>query len=187
MSLCSACLPSVASACGVFHIVRDGLFVSCGVPWWTRGCSWKFSQLYFEDVDAALRTRMVELRLVYRKFSGRFALPTEPHTMSFDVRPCERECVFGAWVGMCASRPARFFHAPIPICHTCVVVVVRDVGAHRSSRTWWTSPSSLTTFSRPVRLRWRLYALKKRYGCAARAVAGVACCRLPAVSPLVLR
>ncbi len=31
---------------------------------------------------------MVELRLVYRKYSGLYALPNEQHTMSFEVRVC---------------------------------------------------------------------------------------------------
>jgi hypothetical protein len=70
-------------------------------PW--RASSWKFSQLYFEDADLLYRPRLVELRLVYRKYSGKFALPNEISTMSFEVRlsplvPC----------ACCAPHPLWF-------------------------------------------------------------------------------
>ena len=51
---------------------------------WAR--SWKYQRLYCEKVDLLYKEHLTELRLAYRKFSGKYALPAETPYMSIDVR-----------------------------------------------------------------------------------------------------
>lgn len=49
---------------------------------------WKFSRLYTERVDNVFKPFVPVLRAVYKRFSGRFALPAETPTMSTEVCCC---------------------------------------------------------------------------------------------------